>query len=250
MYDYELQRVPVIITTSDKYLPALLPFAYLARSYWSREKEFRVYGFTPPEFVLPPNFSFTSIGEFKDYPVNRWTDALIKIIEEHVKEELFILMLEDYWITRRVSHEAISLAATYMERHSNIIKFDLCADRMYAGGAIRGYDSFGFLDIVKSPPLSAYHMSLMTGMWRREHMLRVLKSQPSEGWTPWDVEIAGTTVLQNMGDLIVVGSEQWPIRHTLAFRSGDSTALRLEDIKREDVATITRLGFLAPWGVK
>jgi len=36
----------------------------------------------------------------------------------------------------------------------------------------------------------------------------------------------------------------------LAFRSGDSTALRLEDIKREDVATITRLGFLAPWGVK
>jgi hypothetical protein len=242
---FDLPHVPVVVMTSDKYIDALRPFAWLVNEYWSRSKRFVVVGFTPPSFQLPGNFSFLSLGKFEDYPVDKWSDALIKLLVEHMQEQLFILMLEDYWITRRVSHEAISLAAAYMERHPDIVKFDLCGDRLYAGGAKLDFDTFGFLDIVESSNTSAYHMSLMTGMWRKDLLLKVLKP----GWSPWDVEIAGTTRLQGMKDLRVVGTRQWPIRHTLAFRSGDSTALKLEEIKREDVATMTRLGLLAPWGV-
>jgi hypothetical protein len=242
---YDLPHVPVIIMTSDKYLDALRPFAYLAQEYWSRSKKFMIAGFTEPDFVLPANFKFVSIGKFEDYPVDKWSDALIKVMIDHVDEDLFILMLEDYWITRRVSHEAISLAATYMERHQEILKFDLCGDRLYAKDADLNYDSFGFLDIVKSHHMSPYHMSLMTGMWRRDLMLRVIKT----GWSPWDVELTGTTKLSRLSGMSVVGSRQWPIRHTLAFRSGDSTKLKLEEIRREDVATMTRMGLLEPWGV-
>lgn len=242
---YDLPHVPVIIMTSDKYLPALRPFAWLAHEYWSRSKLFTVAGFTPPDFVLPANFEFLSIGKFSDYPVGKWSDALIKVLVDHVEEDLFILMLEDYWITRRVSHEGVSLAATYMQRHPNIIKFDLCGDRLYAAKAKLDYDTFGFLDIVLSDSSSPYHMSLMTGIWRKDLMLRVLQT----GWSPWDIEIAGTTKLSKMKDIDVVGSRQWPIRHTLAFRSGDATALKLEELKREDVATMTRLGLLTPWGI-
>jgi len=249
MYDHELQHVPVVVTTSDKYLPALLPYIYLTREYWSRLKQFKVMGFSQPEFELPKNFEFISVGKFEDYPVERWTDAVIKFLEEHLENELFILMLEDYWITRRVSDEAISLAAAYMERHPNIIKFDLCADRLYAGGAIRGYDTFGFLDIVKSDPTSAYHMSLMTGMWRKSLLLELLKQRPSKGWSPHDVEITGTTRLQRMEHMIVVGSEQWPIRHTLGLRALDHTKLKLEELKQGDVHAMTRLGYFAPWGI-
>ena len=147
---YDLPHVPVIIMTSDKYLPALRPFAYLAQEYWSRSKKFTIAGFTEPDFVLPANFEFISIGDFASYPVDKWSDALIKVMIDYVDEDLFILMLEDYWITRRVSHEAISLAATYMERHPEILKFDLCGDRLYAKDADLNFDSFGFLDIIKS----------------------------------------------------------------------------------------------------
>jgi hypothetical protein len=206
-------------------------------------------GFTQPEFELPNNFEFISVGKFEDYPVERWTDAVIKFLEEHVEEELLILMLEDYWLTRRVNHEAISLAAAYMQRYPNILKFDLCADRLYAGGAIRNHDTFGFLDIVKSDPKSAYHMSLMTGMWRKSLLLQLLKQRPSKGWSPHDVEIHGTTRLQKMTDLVVVGSEQWPIRHTLGLRALDHTKLKLEELKLSDVHAMTRLGYFAHWGI-
>lgn len=238
--------MPIIIMTSDKYLHALLPFAWLARKYWSVSQKFTVAGFTEPDFELPDNFEFVSIGKFEDYPVGKWSNALIDLLVGYIKSDLFILMLEDYWITRRVNHEAISLAATYMERHQKIVKFDLAGDRLYATNADLNYDSFGFLDIVKSNPESPYHMSLMTGMWRKPLMLQVLR----QDWSPWDVEIAGTRVLARIHNAAeVVGSRQWPIRHTLAFRSGDSSALKLEEIKREDVATMTRLGLLSPWGV-
>lgn len=243
---YTIPHVPVVVTTSDKYLPALQPFAWLARKYWSANKKFIVAGFTAPDFSLPSNFEFVSVGKFEDYPVDKWTDGLIKFLVEKLDSELFILMLEDYWITRRVCHEALSLAATYMERHPKILKFDLCGDRLYAAGADLNYDTFGFLDIVKSDPKSPYHMSLMTGMWRKSLMLRVLKP----GWSPWDVEIAGTTDLSKAASEIeVVGTRQWPIRHTLAFRSGDSSTLKLEEIRREDVASLTRLGMLSHWGI-
>lgn len=242
---YDLPHVPVIVMVSDKYLPALRPFAYLAQEYWSRSKIFTVAGFTEPDFVLPSNFRFVSIGEFSQYPVGKWSDALIKVMVDHVPGDLFILMLEDYWITRRVSHEAISLASAYMERHREILKFDLCGDRLYAAGTDLNYDTFGFLDIILSKRSSAYHMSLMTGMWRKDLMLRVLRT----GWSPHDIELTGTTKLSKFDGIKVVGSRQWPIRHTLALRAFDPTALKLEEIKREDVATMTRLGLLAPWGM-
>lgn len=240
----ELNRVPVVVTTSDVYIDALRPYAYLANRYWSDEQKFYVAGFTPPEFSLPPNFHFKSIGKFEDYPIGKWSDGIIDFLKDF-NHELFILMLEDYWLIRDVDEAAVHFAIQYMNKYSNIIKFDLCADRLYAHGATLDFDHFGHLDIVLSQHGSPYHMSLMTGLWRRSFLLQVL--QP--GWSPWDVEIAGTTVLSNFRDFEVVGSRQWPVRHTLAFRSGDSSKLLLNEIKMEDVATMKRLGMLKRWGM-
>lgn len=239
-----LERVPVIVTTSDIYIDALRPFAYLANKYWSEKQQFYVAGFTPPQFDLPPNFHFKSIGKFEDYPIDKWSDGIIDFVEDF-NFELFILMLEDYWLLRDVDEIAVHHAIRYMHKYSNIIKFDLCADRLYAGGSKLDFDHFGHLDIVLSDRMSAYHMSLMTGVWRRSFLLQVLKP----GWNPWDVEIAGTTALQGFEDFEVVGSRQWPVRHTLAFRSGDSSKLLLNELKMEDVATMKRLGMLKKWGM-
>ena len=72
----------VIVLTSDKYLHALQPFAWLFNKYWSSAQPVTVAGFTPPDFGLPDNFTFHSIGAFADYPVARWSDALIKLLNE------------------------------------------------------------------------------------------------------------------------------------------------------------------------
>lgn len=236
------QQPPVVVFTSDKYIKAVRVYAWLALRYWSDQLPFFVAGFTPPEFKLPANFSFVSIGDFKDYPVDKWSDAAIDFLNDF-DHEIFILMLEDYWITRYVNQPAIVLANGFMRANKDVIKFDLCADRFYAGGAKIDFATYGWLDLVLSDPKSAYQMSLMTGMWRKSLLLKVLK----RGWSPWDVELAGTTVLSTMPQFRVIGSRQWPIRHTLGFRSGDSAKINLSGIEPEDIKAMQGLGILDPW---
>lgn len=252
-----MDRVPTIVCmTSDKYIDAVRPFLWLLRRYWGHDNvpvNVLVAGFTPPDFDGGLNdfggnknvrAEFHSIGEFKDYPVDKWSDSLIALLNQ-IDDEYIILMLEDYWIIRGVNVPAIRLAHSYMKKYPKTLKFDLAADRLYAKGAVRNFRFEGWLDIVKSDIESPYHMSLMTGMWNTGHLREILVP----GWSPWDVEISGTTHLKNYPGLDVVGSEQWPIRHTLAFRSGDSTSLLLQDVQREDVYAMKQLGLLRRWDV-
>jgi len=235
----------VVVSASDKYLPALKPFAWLMNKYWKPNPEVVVAGFTKPSFKLPSNFEFVSVGKFEDYPITRWTDALREFLSDF-DDEVFILMLEDYWITRAVDTEAVQILVDYMHQFEYVIKADLCADRLYAHGADLNYGNAGRLDLIKSMPGSPYHMSLMTGAWRKSHLMRHL--QP--GWTPWDLEIVGTTMLSHDQDVIVVGCKQWPVKHTLAFRANDPGSLLLNEIDPDDVKQMRALGLLSPWESK
>lgn len=235
----------VIVMTSDKYLDALRPFAWLFNKYWSPEQEVLVAGFTPPEFDLPDNFSFHSIGKFEDYPWSKWSDALLDLFEQ-IDDEVFALMLEDYWLTRPVDVGAVQILYDYMMQFRYVLKMDLCADRLYAMN-MQDYGTAGRVDLVKSDYNSPYHMSLMTGLWNRDLMSQAVV----RGWSAHDVELSGTERLKKFRDkMLVLGTRQWPVRHTLAFRAQDPTALKLDDLQVDDVKELRNLGFLEPWGLE
>ena len=244
----------IVCMTSDKYIEAVRPYIWLLKKYWGFDDgpvDVLVAGFTEPEFDLNNlggngnvRVEFHSIGAFEDYPLARWSDALIKLLDD-IDDEYIILMLEDYWVMRRINAPAIRLAYEYMVRYPKTLKFDLAADRLYAKDSVRNYRYQGWLDVVKSDINSPYHMSLMTGMWHTGWLKEVLVP----GWDPWNIEIDGTTHLKNYPYLEVVGSEQWPVRHTLAFRSGDSSKILLEDISQTDVYALKGLGFLKRWNI-
>lgn len=234
----------IVCTTSDKYLPALLPYAYLLKKYWPNHPEVVVVGFTPPAFDLPAGFSFWSAGPFEEYPVERWSDALIKYLN-WIADEVIILQLEDYWLYRPVYNEVVDMAYDYMRQFHYVARLDLTGDRAGANaGVVSLYGKLGHVDLVWSDPDSPYHLSLMTGMWRREHLLRVLVP----GETPWDVELKGTTRLAGMRDeLVVVGTKAWPIAHGLAFRSGDGQKLDTSFLPPAAVVELEEKGLLEPW---
>lgn len=234
----------IFVTTSDKYLPALRPFYYLLNKYWVPRPEVVVIGFSQPAFKLPDNFTFRSMGRQTDYPVNRWSNALQEFLQS-VDDEAFILMLEDYWITRAVDTRSIKILYDYMLQFRYVIKMDLCGDRLYAHGADLGYGTVAHLDLIKSMPGSPYHMSLMAGIWSREHMLRVLVANES----PWDLEIVGTDRLSHIQDVIVLGTRQWPLRMTLGLRGGDHSKINLDELSQQDVHDLTKMGYFQTWGV-
>jgi hypothetical protein len=233
---------PVYVLTSDKYLPALRPFAFLLNKYWRPAPQVIVGGFTPPEFPLPANFSFYSIGKFADYPVDRWSNSLIRFLLEQ-PHDVFVFMLEDYWITRPVQESVVQVAVDYMRQFEYVARFDLTGDRLHSGFA-KDYGKAGDVDLIISDPESQYHCSLMAGAWRRSHMLKTLV----ENETPWQTELSGTPRLRSLKDnLIVLGTKQWPIKHTLAMRKGDAAGLHLKEISPADVSQMRAEGLLAPW---
>lgn len=232
----------IYVTTSDKYIPALRPFAHLMNKYFVPNPQVVVAGFSLPSFALPDNFSFISLGKQEDYPFNRWSDALIKLLNI-IDDEAFILMLEDYWITRDVDTRAVDILYHYALQFGYVLKIDLCGDRLYAFGADLNYGTVAYLDLVKSMPESPYHMSLMPGVWRRDNLLKCL----IPGESPHDLEIAGSTRVSRLQDVIVLGSRQWPLRITLGLRGGDSSKINLEGLKPGDVQEMAELGYFKLW---
>lgn len=232
----------VLVMTSDKYLPALLPFAWLMQKYWHPAPEVVVCGFTAPNFGLPDNFRFVSLGNFSDYPFGRWSDAFIKALNV-VDDEAPIVMLEDYWIVRQVDTVAVQVLYDYARQFHYVAKIDLCGDRLYAHGADCNYGHVAHLDLVKSMPGSPYHLSLMPGIWRKEHLLRHVV--PNE--SPHDLELIGTTRLSHDQNVLVLGTRQWPLRITLGLRGGDSNHINLGELDPTDVSEMRALGFFEPW---
>lgn len=208
----------VIVLTSDRYLWAVKPFSYLFNIYWSSKKPFGehvlVAGFSPPDFKLPDNFTFYSIDK-EDYPQERWSNALIKLLTEKVNDDYFILMLEDYWLCRTVDTDAVEKFYRFAKSAGDILRFDLTTDRMYARGdprdahEIKPIDHY---DIVYTPPGTPYQMSFQAAIWSRKMMLDILEPEK----TPWQVEI-NTEVRDDFG---VVGSKQHPVRYANAIRKG------------------------------
>lgn len=241
MSNERVSNYRVLVTTSDDYLPAVRVYAWLFNRYWSPKQHVTVLGYRPPNFELPSNFEFVSLGPQADYPITKWSNALVDFLGS-IDDEVFTLMLEDYWITRPVNVHAVQILHDYMIQFRYVAKIDLCADRLYAHG-MTSYGHVSYVDLVKSMPGSPYHLSLMTGLWRREHLLRALVPDES----PWDVEIHGTTRLSHMQDVIVLGTRIWPIRHILAFRGGDSGKLDLTGIGESDVNELKNLGYLSHW---
>jgi len=180
-----------------------------------------IAGFTAPPFPLLDGFTFHSIGAMEDYPVNKWSDALIKVLHETPDEQV-LLMLEDAWVTRPVNVGLVAKLADYAAQHPEVTRIDLTTDRLYNSTA-RGYATLQWIDLIVTPPPSEYLMSLCAGIWNKAQLLKYL--QP--GWTPWDFEIAGSRIAGDAGAL-VLGTRQLPMRHLFAMRANGVMDLKMK----------------------
>jgi hypothetical protein len=222
----------VFCITSNNYLWALRPFSYLFNQYWGNEQQVVVAGCKPPDFELPSNIRFHSLRR-TDYPVNKWSDMLVKLLIE-MPDEYFVLMLEDYWLTRNVDLRFIQVAYAYMSQNpSDILKIDLTVDRMHARGDARDaidYCNIGPYDIIITPYDTPYRMSLQAAMWNKSLMLKLLKL----GKSPWEVEIHTNPP----PEMYVFGTRQWPVRYANAVYKGEldeEEVLKVKDEHRKEI---------------
>jgi len=203
----------VFVVTSDKYLWAVRPFAHLFNSFWSDKQEVVIIGFKRPDFGMPSNFSFYSVGP-ENYPQSKWSNSLIEALS-YLRDQYFVLMLEDYFICRQVDTQAIEELGIYMTNERTILRADLTTDRLHAKGDARDARDIGshkHYDIIETPHGTPYQMSFQAGIWNRELLLQLLEP----GKSPWEVE----TNTQPPAGMRVIGTRQWPLRYINAIWKG------------------------------
>lgn len=213
-------NIPVLVTVSNKYLWCLKPFAHLFNQYWSSLQKVIVAGYQKPDFDLPTNFEFISIRE-DEYDKDHWVDGLVDAMS-YIRSNLFVLMLEDYWLCRTVDCAGIGTLSDYMSLHGNIIRMDLTADRLYAGGMV-DYDVFGHYDLIIARR-SPYQMSLQAAIWNKTLLQKfIFEALPASEHSAWQFEIAGSDIFTRHEDtsgVIVLGTRQMPMRYVNAMNSG------------------------------
>lgn len=203
-----MAQLPVAVITSDNYSWALLPFSYLFNIFWSALQPVFVFGYNPPPFLLPTNFKFISLGG-TNAPSERWSNGLISAVSRLPSH--FVLLLEDYWLVRTVDVRGVSTLHDYMIERPEVLRMDLTADRLYAGGMYDA-DYYGHYDIIETPPSTPYQFSTQAGIWNKDLMLSLL--QPNK--TAWETEIH-TSVPEHMR---ILGTRQMPVRYANAIYKG------------------------------
>lgn len=244
----------VIIMTSNISLDKLNGFFYQWNKYFfpSYPYQLVVCGFDekPPsgsEFYKSQH-EFFEIGPFIDYPANKWSDALLVVLEK-VAEEVFLLLLDDFWLVRQTDTAALKMMRDYLLQFHNVVRFDVTTDRLFAGGGTqyiwneRTYNTLGYLDLIKSDPASEYHLSLWGALWRRD----LLKEFIIPGEEAQEIEMQGTPRLRAREDLLVLGTRQGPLKHTNVFQANSwnkSKTAGLPAICSSDLDILFRLGYL------
>lgn len=222
-------EMQVIVVTSEKMYHCLSPFMYLWDKYAGFDDfKMTVCLFKQTDFIYRPLCDVHSLGDFADWPASRWSEQLTKILDE-IAAPQFLLMLEDYWLTRPVDVKALSMLFAYASQFENVLKVDVTHDRLYINGGSNflfdagTYDNCGYLDLIKSPHGTAYQMSLWGGIWNREQIKRVLVP----GETAQDIEIAGTRRVTE--DQLVLGTRQAPLLHGNIYQSRNEGKAVYED---------------------
>lgn len=217
--------IRVIVVSNDKYAWALKPFSYLFNTYWSSLQEVNVIGISSPIDYLPNNFNFSPIH--KNYPAKEWSTSLIDYLET-IDDDLFVLLLEDYWLCRTVDCQGISSLCDYIHYiNLPILKMDLTNDRIHDWGKdypeIKDMGYWGRHDIVFSPVGTPYRMSLQAAIWNRKKLLEVLP----RGKTPWEVEMH----VNPSEEYFVLGTREFPLRYANAILKGDIMGYEIEHIE-------------------
>ena len=213
-------QVRVFVPTCDNYMWCMRPFAYLFNKYWNNKQQVIFGGFTPPDFSLPPNFRFFQI-DTTDYPPKKWSNGMIKMLQSF-PDEYIILLLEDYWLNRKVNIDCVNACVDYMKHRPRILRIDLTDDRQYAGGVF-DVDAVRQYNIVETPPGTQYQMSTQAGLWRKSLLLELLV--PNK--TAWETEIHTAPP----GNMRVLGTRQKPVQYANALLKGKIDSKEINKIQ-------------------
>lgn len=219
----------IIVTTSDKYLHLLPIFIYLFKKNWSTEQSVEIVGYKTPDFQLPLNFTFHSLGT--QGTVKEFSTDLRKYFE--LQDDYFIWMMEDSFI-KLVDHNKLSKLMELIYRENNIGRINLTNETVKQKH--ENHSWMGDYKIYANTQDANYRLSTQPSIWNKEFLLKYL----TPGLSPWDFETQHSI---NDGYQIL-GPKEPAVKHNEGVCKKDIYDYDLNGIEENQIIEMKQLNIL------
>ena len=206
-------RIKIYISTSDKYHNCLLPFAYLFNKFWGDEQEVIILGYKIPNFKLPNNFSFVSLGEQRG---PKYYSEDLRIFFSTLKEEFFIYTMEDQFILDYVNKNLINRFIKLISQEPKMGRICLTNSIYQTIHSGKSFHQYKETDLIKLTDNSNWRITCEWSIWKKDYLIKYLEGN----LTPWEFEQQSFSQAKNDGFDIIGSKNKVAIRHAEAIRRG------------------------------
>lgn len=219
----------IVCSTSNSYSHLVPIFCYLFNRNWSSEQKVEIVGYEKPDFELPENFTFHSMGKQVGGAENFSTD-LRKYFEQ--QDDFFIWMMEDTFV-QLVNFEAIELLKSLIA--PAVGRLNLCSRATMLQQHSTWERRSGY-HIIQNTQTADYRLCTQPSIWNREFLLKYM----TPGLTPWKFE---TQKAINDG-YIILGVKETVVIHNEGVTKHDIYYLNLNGVPAEQIEEMEKLGIL------
>jgi len=204
----DIKNVPIYLTTSNGRDHILKVFCHLFNKYWSSTQLVNIVGYECPNFDLPLNFKFISMGEQIGGPKMWATDLRKFFSNENIK--YFVHFFDDQFLTAPTRFDIMQDLFDYMV-NTKAARANLGNIRE-SNGLIR-YGKFHVnrqaldYDICTLTQDAEYRISTQVSIWEMDYYLRYL----IPGRSPWEYEVIGSAEAKYDGHAHLCTDREYPI---------------------------------------
>lgn len=220
----------VLMSTSNAYLHLLPISCYLFNKNWSPDQVVEIVGYKEPEFELPPNFFFTSMGE--QGPPEEFSTDLRKVFERCGK---YTIWLFDDTFIKSVDFYKLEIAKKVIEMQ-NVGRVGLSNDS-FEQYTYPAYEIDG-IKINSTPQGSEYRLSTQISIWNKDYLFKYL----TPGLHPWSFEYQEKK--HDEFHNLCLGEHDSPISHNEGVRKWDLYKYKLDGIPEYQINEMKELGIL------
>jgi hypothetical protein len=206
------EKFGVYIWTSNSLMHCVPAWAYLFNKFWPYKQKVRVLGYNMPEYELPENFEYISLGVQRG--PDFWSDDMKQYFSS-CEHESFYLTTEDGFIVGDVDSEILDMGIklSLSDPSEKFLKFCLTADVHRRPKQV--LKDFGNFKLIKAAQHSNYRHSLSHCIWRRDRLVEKL----TPGQSPWKFEVSNN-VAKNDGYDIYATENKYAVHCGHGYRRG------------------------------
>ena len=206
-----MNNYKIFVSTSNDYHRCLLPFAYLFNKFWSNKQEVVFLGYNKPNFNLPPNFSFKSLGVQRG---PKYYAEDLRTFLQSIDDQYFIYTMEDQFILDYVNLDILNILLDLVKKEESIGRANL-TNSIFQTHMGKNHQDFKLIDnynIIEYTQNSSFRITCEWAIWDKNYMLKYLQ----ENLTPWEFERQSG----KDGSHLIGCKNKVAIRHAEAIRRG------------------------------